>query len=74
MPYLAFPCWKKDRETHRYFRFHDENTLEEDLTHPEDIAHFAKHDKLEEEQERIEAIQKRNIVAENIPPMFRRGL
>ena len=74
MPYLAFPCWKKDRETNRHFRFHDENTREEDLTHPEDIAHFAKHDKLEEEQERIEAIQKRNIVAENIPPMFRRGL
>lgn len=52
-------------------RFHDENTREEDLTHPEDIAHFASHDKLEEEQERIEALQKRNIVAENIPPMFR---
>ena len=28
------------------FRFHVENTREEDLTHPEDIAHFAKLHKL----------------------------
>jgi len=52
-------------------RYHDENTREEDLVHPEDIAHFKKHDEVEEEEERIEALNRRAIVAENIPPKFR---
>ena len=54
-------------------RYHDENTKEEDLIHPEDIEHFRKHDELEAEEERIAALAKRSIVAENIPAMFRRN-
>jgi hypothetical protein len=52
-------------------RYHDENTREEDLVHPEDIAHFKKHDEIEEEEERIAALNRRAIVAENIPAKFR---
>lgn len=52
-------------------RYHDENTREEDLIHPEDIAHFKKHDEMEEEEERMEALSRRAIVAENIPQKFR---
>ena len=52
-------------------RYHDENTKEEDLIHPEDIEHFRKHDELEAEAERILALSSRSIVAENIPDMFR---
>lgn len=53
-------------------RFHDENTKLEDLTHPEDIEHFKKHEELEDEQERTEMQQERTVVEENIPAMFLR--
>lgn len=55
-----------------YYRFHDENTKEEDLIHPEDIEHFRKHDELEDEADRVAALDKRSIVLENIPQQFRR--
>lgn len=29
-------------ELHHFEKYHDENTKEEDLNHPEDIAHFKK--------------------------------
>ena len=48
------------------------DTKEEDLTHPEDIAHFKKHDEMDaaaEYQERIDAMP---IVEQNIPQKFRR--
>ena len=48
------------------------DTKEEDLTHPEDIAHFRKHDEMDvaaEYQERIDAMP---IVEQNIPQKFRR--
>ena len=45
---------------------------EEDLTHPEDIAHFAYHDKLEAELEHFEHLNQKPIIEENIPSMFRR--
>ena len=48
------------------------DTREEDLTHPEDIAHFAKHEREEAEAERQEELDKRSIVEENIPQKFRR--
>lgn len=53
-------------------RYHDENTKLEDLTHPEDIEHFKKHEQMEEEQERIEAMSKQSIVLANVPMKFRR--
>ena len=54
------------------YRFHDENTREEDLTHPEDIAHFAKHDQMDDEEYKQARLDKMSIVEANIPGMFRR--
>lgn len=54
------------------YRYHDENTKEEDLIHPEDIAHFKMHDDLEDEAERVAALDKMSIVEQNIPAKFRR--
>ena len=48
------------------------DTKEEDLTHPEDIAHFAKHDREADEAERQEKLDKMTIVEQNIPAKFRR--
>ncbi len=53
--------------------FHsDENTKEEDLIHPEDIEHFRLHDELEDEADRVAALDKLSIVEQNIPAKFRR--
>ena len=60
-------------EIHHFEKYHDENTKEEDLIHPEDIAHFAKHDREDEEAERLEQLDNRRVVEENIPGKFRRG-
>ncbi|KAK3387571.1 hypothetical protein B0H63DRAFT_160331 [Podospora didyma] len=60
-------------EIHHWEKYHDENTKLEDLTHPEDIAHFKKHEEMEAEEERLEDLNKRMIVEENIPAKFRRG-
>jgi hypothetical protein len=51
-------------------RYHDENTKEEDLTHPEDIEHFRLHDEMEEEAERIARMDELSIVEKNIPQKF----
>ncbi len=53
-------------------RFHDENTREEDLTHPEDIAHFRRHDAEDDEAERQVQLDRMSIVEVNIPAKFRR--
>lgn len=53
-------------------RYHDENTKLEDLTHPEDIEHFRKHEEMEAELERQEAMARQSIVEANIPDKFRR--
>jgi hypothetical protein len=55
-------------------RYHDENTKEEDLTHPEDIAHFKLHDQLEDEAEAQAQLDKQPIVDHNIPAKFRKDL
>ncbi|OCK77403.1 EF hand domain-containing protein [Lepidopterella palustris CBS 459.81] len=60
-------------EIHHFEKFHDENTKEEDLIHPEDIAHFAKHDREEDEREAWEKKEKEGIVESNIPAKFRKG-
>jgi hypothetical protein len=59
-------------EIHHFEKFHDENTKEEDLIHPEDIAHFRKHDLMEDEEERIAKEQQQQIVEGNIPLKFRK--
>ena len=51
----------------------DADTREEDLNHPEDIAHFAKHDREEEAAEHLQELEKRQVVEENIPQKFRRN-
>ena len=51
-------------------RYHDENTKEEDLIHPEDIEHFKLHDDLEDEADRVAALDKLSIVEQNIPKKF----
>ena len=60
-------------EIHHFEKYHDENTKEEDLIHPEDIAHFAKHDREEDEREELERRQRAGIVEANIPAKFRRS-
>ncbi len=59
-------------EIHHFEKFHDENTKEEDLVHPEDIAHFKKHDDMEDEAERTEKLEQMQIVEANIPQKFRK--
>lgn len=59
-------------EIHHWEKYHDENTKEEDLIHPEDIAHFKKHDEMEQEEARIAVLDKMPIVEANIPQKFRR--
>ncbi|KAI4287784.1 MAG: hypothetical protein L6R35_002960 [Caloplaca aegaea] len=59
-------------EIHHFEKFHDENTKEEDLTHPEDIEHFRKHDELEAAAEHQEQMDRMPIVEQNIPQKFRR--
>jgi hypothetical protein len=53
-------------------RYHDENTKEADLIHPEDIEHFKKHNELEDEAEAQAVLDKLPIVEQNIPQKFRR--
>jgi Ca2+-binding EF-hand superfamily protein len=60
-------------EIHHWEKYHDENTRLEDLTHPEDIEHFKKHDQMEEAEERLEKLDRMAIVQENIPAKFRKS-
>lgn len=60
-------------EIHHWEKYHDENTREEDLTHPEDIEHFRKHEQMEAQQERQEQMDRMPIVEANIPMKFRRS-
>lgn len=64
--------YRTERLLMAQYRYHDENTREEDLTHPEDIAHFKKHDQMDDEQYNQQRMDKMSIVEQNIPPMFRR--
>ncbi|RAL67015.1 hypothetical protein DID88_007795 [Monilinia fructigena] len=59
-------------EIHHWQKYHDENTKEEDLIHPEDIEHFKKHDDLEDEADRVAAMDKMSVVEKNIPDKFRK--
>lgn len=59
-------------EIHHWEKYHDENTKLEDLTHPEDIEHFKKHEEMERAQEKLEQMDKMDIIVENIPLKFRK--
>ncbi|KOS22024.1 putative calcium-binding protein [Escovopsis weberi] len=59
-------------EIHHWEKYHDDDTRLEDLTHPEDIAHFKKHEELEEAQARLEEMDLMSIIVENIPQKFLR--
>jgi len=48
------------------------DTTEADLTHPEDIEHFAKHDKEDLAAEQWDQLYQKPIIQKNIPAMFRR--
>ncbi|KAH7115951.1 secretory pathway protein-like protein Ssp120 [Dendryphion nanum] len=59
-------------EIHHFEKYHSgPDVKEEDLTHPEDIEHFAKHDEAERRREEWEAIEGKGIVEKNIPAKFR---
>ena len=59
-------------EIHHFEKFHDENTKEEDLIHPEDIEHFKKHDQMDDEADRLTRLEQMTIVEANIPQKFRK--
>jgi hypothetical protein len=58
-------------DIHHFELFHGDDAKEEDLTHPEDIEHFKKHERLEDERKRLEKLEQMAIVEENIPKKFR---
>ncbi|SMR61389.1 unnamed protein product [Zymoseptoria tritici ST99CH_3D1] len=59
-------------EIHHWEKYHDENTKEEDLIHPEDIEHFRHHEEMDEQEERQRVMDQQAIVEANIPEKFRR--
>ncbi|KAI9732103.1 MAG: hypothetical protein M1834_004199 [Cirrosporium novae-zelandiae] len=59
-------------EIHHFEQYHDENTKEEDLNHPEDIAHFKKHDMEADAEERLQWMDRMPIIMSNIPMKFRK--
>lgn len=60
-------------EIHHFEKYHGDDATEEELTHPEDIAHFRKHDEEEALLRRIEQLEQIQIVDQNIPLKFRRN-
>ncbi|KZM23999.1 calcium ion binding [Ascochyta rabiei] len=60
-------------EIHHWEKYHSgEDVKEEDLTHPEDIAHFKLHEQKEAAQEEWERLEK-GIVEKNIPAKYRQN-
>lgn len=59
-------------EIHHWEKYHSgDDVKEEDLTHPEDIEHFAKHEEMERRQEEWERMEKMGVVESNIPAKYR---
>lgn len=59
-------------EIHHFEKFHGPDTKLEDLTHPEDIEHFRRHEEADRRQEVRERMDRMQIVEANIPAKFRR--
>jgi hypothetical protein len=61
-------------EIHHWEKYHSgDDVKEEDLTHPEDIAHFKMHEEKEARQEEWERAEAKGIVEKNIPAKFRQN-
>lgn len=60
-------------EIHHFEKYHNEYTTEEELTHPEDIEHFKKHDEEELAELRLQKMEQTQVVDVNIPDKFRRN-
>ncbi|KAK7947896.1 calcium-binding protein [Apiospora aurea] len=60
-------------EIHHWEKYHGDDTTMEDLVHPEDIAHFKKHEEMEAAEERVEQMNRMHIVEGNIPKLFQRA-
>ena len=60
-------------EIHHFDKYHDENTQEEDLIHPEDIEHFKKHEAMLDDEEALEKLSFTGVNENNIPAKFRRS-
>ncbi|KAJ5674575.1 uncharacterized protein N7477_004509 [Penicillium maclennaniae] len=60
-------------EIHHFEKFHGDDAKEEDLTHPQDIEHFRRHDEMEAAEMRLEKLETMQIVEVNIPQKFRRN-
>ncbi|KAF2747850.1 EF-hand [Sporormia fimetaria CBS 119925] len=59
-------------EIHHWEKYHGgDDVKEEDLTHPEDIEHFRKHEEEEARREEWERREKAGVVVQNIPGKFR---
>ncbi|KAK8161250.1 putative secretory pathway protein Ssp120 [Phyllosticta citrichinensis] len=65
--------YETEYEIHHFEKYHSGDDVKlEDLTHPEDIEHFRKHDEMEAEEEKLHAQEQLSIVEANIPQKFRR--
>ncbi|KAF1943072.1 secretory pathway protein-like protein Ssp120 [Clathrospora elynae] len=61
-------------EIHHFEKYHSgDDVKEEDLNHPEDIAHFKMHEEKEAREEEWERIELRGVVERNIPAKYRRN-
>jgi hypothetical protein len=59
-------------EIHHWEKYHSgDDVKEEDLVHPEDIEHFAKHDEMERRRQEWEKMEREGVVVGNIPAKFR---
>ena len=59
-------------EIHHWEKYHGEDTKLEDLTHPEDIEHFKKHEQMDQAQDKLEAMERLPVIEANIPLKFRK--
>jgi len=59
-------------EIHHWEKYHSgDDVKEEDLTHPEDIEHFKKHDEMDARHEEWQQLERKGVVEKNIPSKFR---
>ncbi|EEP80373.1 conserved hypothetical protein [Uncinocarpus reesii 1704] len=59
-------------EIHHFEKYHGDDARPEDLTHPEDIEHFRRHDEEEDAQKKLDEMQGMSIVEANIPEKFKK--
>lgn len=61
-------------EIHHFEEYHGDDASEDDLTHPEDIDHFRRHDEFKAAQKRLEELEQMAVVEANIPGKFLRNM